>query len=247
MPVRRVAVAIAVSLFFGLSAPAAPPENVDLEMVTRIRDEAFNRSKAAETLSKLCDGVGPRLTGSPDYRRAAEWARDQMNRDGPRQREDRELRAVRTGLGPGVRLRPDAWRPPWRSSSASRRRGRPAATDRKEGEGGPREARDAGGPRTSGRGSSREDPPPRRPAGASSRARRGTSPATTTKSLAEIWKYEPGGGRYRANPGRARSGCSSSGSSGRMLDEYLRAEKVVAVLEPSRGDYGTIFVQGGGS
>ena len=54
---------------------AAPPENVDLEMVTRIRDEAFNRSKAFETLSRLCDGIGPRVTGSPSYRRAAEWAK----------------------------------------------------------------------------------------------------------------------------------------------------------------------------
>jgi len=82
MTVRRAA-ALALSLAL-LAAPAAaaPPEPVDLEMVTRIRDEAFNRSKAFETLSRLCDGIGPRVTGSPNYRKAAEWAKAELEKMG---------------------------------------------------------------------------------------------------------------------------------------------------------------------
>ena len=56
----------------------AADEKADLAAVTRIRDEAFNRSKAQETLSKLTDEIGPRVTGSPNYRRAAEWTKQQF-------------------------------------------------------------------------------------------------------------------------------------------------------------------------
>ena len=73
--------AVAVLLLAGLPlAPAAPAadEKVDLAAVTRIRDEAFNRSKAQETLSKLSDEIGPRVNGSTSYRKAAEWAKKQL-------------------------------------------------------------------------------------------------------------------------------------------------------------------------
>jgi len=53
-------------------------ENVDLQMVTRIRYEAFHNSKVMETLSELTDRVGPRLTGSPAMKKAAEWTRGQL-------------------------------------------------------------------------------------------------------------------------------------------------------------------------
>ncbi len=53
------------------AAPAADP-------VVRIRDEGLNRSEVMATLSHLTDIVGPRLTGSPELRRASEWARDRF-------------------------------------------------------------------------------------------------------------------------------------------------------------------------
>jgi carboxypeptidase Q len=57
---------------------AWPQEKVDLEMVTRIRYEGFRNSKVMETASGLMEAIGPRLTGSPNMKRANEWTRDQL-------------------------------------------------------------------------------------------------------------------------------------------------------------------------
>ena len=53
-------------------------EAVDLDMVTKIRLEAFNDSKVMETASELMDRIGPRLTGSPQMKQANEWTKDQL-------------------------------------------------------------------------------------------------------------------------------------------------------------------------
>ncbi len=50
-------------------------EKVDSAAIAQIRDEGLNRSQVMETLSYLSDVYGPRLTGTPGYNRAAEWAR----------------------------------------------------------------------------------------------------------------------------------------------------------------------------
>ena len=57
---------------------AAAQEKVDLDMMTRIRYEGFRNSKIMETASGLMDGIGPRLTGSPNVKRANKWTRDQL-------------------------------------------------------------------------------------------------------------------------------------------------------------------------
>ena len=57
---------------------AAAQEKVDLDMMTRIRYEGFRNSKIMETASGLMDGIGPRLTGSPNLKHANEWTRDQL-------------------------------------------------------------------------------------------------------------------------------------------------------------------------
>src|SRR5205814_868640 len=46
--------------------------------VVKIKDEGLKRSKVMETLGYLSDVIGPRLTGSPNLRRANEWTRDTM-------------------------------------------------------------------------------------------------------------------------------------------------------------------------
>lgn len=46
--------------------------------IERIRDEGLNRSQVMTTLSYLTDVIGPRLTGSPELRRANEWTRDRF-------------------------------------------------------------------------------------------------------------------------------------------------------------------------
>jgi len=46
--------------------------------IARIRDEGLNHSQVMQTLSYLTDVIGPRLTGSPNLKRANEWTRDRM-------------------------------------------------------------------------------------------------------------------------------------------------------------------------
>lgn len=49
-------------------------ENVDLRMVSRIKNEGFNNSKVMEIASYLTDVHGPRLTGAPSMKASGEWA-----------------------------------------------------------------------------------------------------------------------------------------------------------------------------
>ena len=64
------------------SEPAAPvvvkPEIPDLEFITRLRDEEFNHGEVMDITSHITDDIGPRLTGSPNMKRANEWTRDQF-------------------------------------------------------------------------------------------------------------------------------------------------------------------------
>ncbi|MCH8618246.1 M20/M25/M40 family metallo-hydrolase [Undibacterium sp. TS12] len=54
-------------------------EKVDLDIITKLRDEAMNRSKAQEIFAVLTDEIGPRLTGSPALRKAGEWSRSKFS------------------------------------------------------------------------------------------------------------------------------------------------------------------------
>src|SRR5499426_1861824 len=71
---------IAAVLIFCLavSAQVAQVEKVDLEMVKKIREEGMQRSQVMETLSWLTDVHGPRLTNSPQFNRATEWAKGKL-------------------------------------------------------------------------------------------------------------------------------------------------------------------------
>ncbi len=67
------------------TAPAAPkvdPNAVDWATIARIRNEAFRNSKIMETLSDITDGIGPRLTNSPNMRKANAYTRDQLTKFG---------------------------------------------------------------------------------------------------------------------------------------------------------------------
>lgn len=59
-------------------APQPQRETLDYSMYERIRDEALTHSHVMEYASGLMDGIGPRLTGSPNVKRANEWTRDQL-------------------------------------------------------------------------------------------------------------------------------------------------------------------------
>lgn len=60
------------------AAPPPPGERIDHETNARIREEARERSQIMKTLHVLTDVYGPRLTGSPNHKAAAEWAVKQM-------------------------------------------------------------------------------------------------------------------------------------------------------------------------
>ncbi|HEX5580950.1 MAG TPA: M20/M25/M40 family metallo-hydrolase [Gemmatimonadaceae bacterium] len=75
---RLHSAALAVAL---LAAPAALPaqrEIVDRATLQKIQEEGFQRSRAMTTVSWLADVYGPRLTGGPEIREAAEWAKKQL-------------------------------------------------------------------------------------------------------------------------------------------------------------------------
>ena len=57
-------------------------ESLDLNMYQRIRDEGLNHSHVMEFASALMDGIGPRLTGSPNLKKANEWTRDTLTKIG---------------------------------------------------------------------------------------------------------------------------------------------------------------------
>ncbi len=58
--------------------PQPATENLDYTMYQRIREEGLSHSHVMEYASALMDGIGPRLTGSPNLKRANEWTRDQL-------------------------------------------------------------------------------------------------------------------------------------------------------------------------
>ncbi len=71
--------ALAIALLTAAAAPlSAAEEAVDLEMVTRIRDEGFTNSKVMDTVGYLTDVIGPRVTGSPQMREANDWTRQRL-------------------------------------------------------------------------------------------------------------------------------------------------------------------------
>ncbi len=57
-------------------------ESLDLNMYQRIRDEGLNHSHVMEFATALFDGIGPRLTGSPNVMKANEWTRDTLTKIG---------------------------------------------------------------------------------------------------------------------------------------------------------------------
>jgi hypothetical protein len=57
-------------------------ETLDMAMYQRIRDEGLNHSHVMEFATALADGIGPRLTGSPNLAKANAWTRDTLTKIG---------------------------------------------------------------------------------------------------------------------------------------------------------------------
>ena len=75
MLARRHVILVALALALGaLQAPAQEREKVDLATIYRIKQEAFRNGQVMDHLFWLTDANGPRLTNSPGFRTAADWA-----------------------------------------------------------------------------------------------------------------------------------------------------------------------------
>ncbi len=81
---RFTARVVLMCLVLALSSAAQDEKNekVDLDAINKIRYEGFHNSKVMEIASGLMDGIGPRLTGSPNMKRANEWTRDKLTEFG---------------------------------------------------------------------------------------------------------------------------------------------------------------------
>jgi hypothetical protein len=74
--------ALPVSTALPAALFAQATESVDLNAVHQIKQEAFNNSQIMDTMFWLCDVNGPRLTGSPGYRRSAEYVKKRLAEHG---------------------------------------------------------------------------------------------------------------------------------------------------------------------
>jgi carboxypeptidase Q len=77
---KPACVVFALTAVLGVTAqvPAADSTAKDADAIARIRDEGMNHSQVMETVIYLTDVIGPRLTSSPNLKRANEWTRDKM-------------------------------------------------------------------------------------------------------------------------------------------------------------------------
>ena len=83
-----------VRALLALAAVALPlwllaADKVDLSVINRIKAEAFENSKVMDHMFYLTDVNGPRLTGSPAYKAAADWVVKRMTEYGLTAKEEK--------------------------------------------------------------------------------------------------------------------------------------------------------------
>lgn len=54
-------------------------ERVDPQVIEKIREEGLQRSQVLDMYTHLTDAIGPRLTGTPAFKAAADWAVDRLS------------------------------------------------------------------------------------------------------------------------------------------------------------------------
>ena len=77
---RQVSALVALIVLSSAVSQGATSESTTnaADAISRIRDEGLNHSQVMQTLSHLTEAIGPRLTGSPNLKRANEWTRDTL-------------------------------------------------------------------------------------------------------------------------------------------------------------------------
>jgi hypothetical protein len=216
--------------------PAA--EKLDLDAIYRIKDEGLQHSKVMEIESYLTDVYGPRLTGSPNIKEAADWAQKTMTSWGltkvhletwPFGRGWQNQRFVASAVTPRaypLTAFPKAWTPGTHGPVTADAVQVVITNDRDF---------DLYRGKLRGKfvlsGDMREVD-----AHFDSLGHR-----YTDAELADLAKQPPSGGRGRGN-------FAAQQAFNRKRTQFFVDEGVAAVIEPSpRGDGGTIFVQAGGS
>jgi len=77
--VLTAVIAAVIFQFLNLTSAQVASETKNTnDAIARIIDEGMNHSLAMTNLSYLSDVIGPRLTGSPNLKRANEWTRDKL-------------------------------------------------------------------------------------------------------------------------------------------------------------------------
>src|SRR5215467_9973073 len=243
--VKRLIACFAV--FCLATAPACrAQEKVDLEMISKIRYEGFRNSKIMEIASGLMDQIGPRLTGSPNMRRANEWTRDKLKEFGlvnshlePWEPFGRGWANEYTSVRMFLSDSPDvatliAYSKAWAPGTDGPKRGKVMRVNIR----GPQDlARYRG--KLAGKIILTGDDPEVKP------SVEPLSERLNEKSLADIEHYQIPSERvnplFREFAQRARFQ--------RQLNKFYDDEKVLAVIDHSRGAIGggTVFVQQGGS
>jgi carboxypeptidase Q len=229
------AFAVLISLPLAAQWPAA--EKVDLDALYRLKDEGLQRSKVMEIESYLTDVYGPRLTGSPEIKEAAAWAQTTMKEWGlanvhtetwPFGRGWQNRRFVANAVAPRAYpliAYPKAWTPGTNGPVTAEAVIAVIASEKDF---------DAFRGKLRGKfvlGTAMRDVP----AHFEAPGRR-----FTDADLAELSKQPEGRGRGRGN-------FQAEQAFNRKRTQFWIDEGVAAVLDISRGDGGTLFVQSGGS
>ena len=77
-PLLSAAGALTLALTLVPVSAQQAPEKVDYEAIYKIKQEGFGNSRVMEIMSWLTDVYGPRLTNSPGFRKAGDWAVREM-------------------------------------------------------------------------------------------------------------------------------------------------------------------------
>ncbi|HWS17795.1 MAG TPA: hypothetical protein VN223_07260 [Candidatus Elarobacter sp.] len=218
-------------------------EKVDLEAIGKIRYEGFHNSKIMEIASGLMDQIGARLTGSPNMRKANDWTRDKLKEFGlvnshlepwePFGRgwanEHVNVRMVAPDTAPFI-----AYAKAWTPGTTGVVRGNVVHVNIRT----PLDTAKFKG-KLAGKIVLFGDDPEVKPSAEP------LSERLNEKSLADIENYqipsEPVNPLFREFAQRARLG--------RAINKFFDEEKVIAVIDHSRGAIGggIVFVQQGGS
>jgi carboxypeptidase Q len=65
-----------------LALPAAAQQRVDAATIAKLKEEGLTRSQVLSTFNTITNVIGPRLTGSPGFKAAVDWSRNELERWG---------------------------------------------------------------------------------------------------------------------------------------------------------------------